>query len=224
MLCLSKLHNCLVVGFAFCSFSCAYGLVPELPDELRPADAIVVLGNRPPVDAEGRVRAELRRRVERGVQLYQQRRAPVLVMTGGSAPEGQVEAEVMRDLALRLGVPPGDIRLESSSRDTIENAGYTLALLCGDDPHCVPDLIVVSARYHLARAERLFECAGARVQLAAAPLPHESDPDHVHYERRFAAGERVVRLYYGFIDPCERARVARARRTRWRPAAFEQSP
>lgn len=186
---------------------CARGLLPETPP-LHPADAIVVLGNRPPVDAEGNVRPELRRRLEKGLALFRAGHAPLLVFTGGPDGRGHVEAEEMRRFALARGVPAERIRIEPRSRDTIENAGFTVALLCGADPTCVPELIVVSAPFHLRRARRLFECAGARVQLAAAELPAE-DPDA--YARRFAFYERFARLYYGFIDPCRRSAEARRR-------------
>jgi len=84
--------------------SCTRGLVPA-PRPLRRADVIVVLGNRPPVDAEGNVMSETRRRVEAGVALYDAGLATELLMTGGPAPHDRIEAEVMRDLAIELGVP-----------------------------------------------------------------------------------------------------------------------
>lgn len=181
-----------------------HALVPPTRTPER-AHAIVVLGNRPPVDPDGNVRPELRRRVETGVRLFHEGVAPRLVMAGGPAPSGHVEAEVMRELAISLGVPEEVIVVEPSSTDTIENAGFTVALLCGADPLCSPRLVVVTSPYHLRRAGELFACAGAEVQLAATPVP-DDDPG---YARRFAFVERFVRVYYGFVDPCERARHAR---------------
>jgi len=180
------------------------------PSSLPRADAIVVLGNRPPVDAEGRVRPELRRRVETGVRLWREGRAPLLVMTGGRAPSGHVEAEVMRELAVELGVPHEAIRVEDRSRDTIENAGFTLAMLCDEHAtretreRCEPRLLVVSSPFHLPRASELFECAGARVVVAPTPLP--DDPG---YAETFTRSESFVRFAYAFVDPCDRARRAR---------------
>ncbi|MCB9602357.1 MAG: YdcF family protein [Sandaracinus sp.] len=179
---------------------------PDVPPPTR-ADAIVVLGNRPPVDERGQVRPELRRRVETGVRLWKEGRAPLLVMTGGPAPSGHVEAEVMRDLAIELGVRPEAIRTEGRSRDTIENAGFTLAALCADDATCEPRVLLVSSPFHLPRAEALFECAGARVAMAPTPLP-EDEPG---YAERFSRSEGFVRFAYAFVDECGRARAARAR-------------
>ncbi|MCU0673182.1 MAG: YdcF family protein [Myxococcota bacterium] len=185
-----------------------------IPTSLPRADAIVVLGNRPPVDAEGRVRPELRRRVETGVRLWKEGRAPLLVMTGGPAPSGHVEAEVMRELAVELGVPPDAIRVEGRSRDTIENAGFTIAMLCGEaHEDCEPRLLVVSSPFHLPRAGELFECAGARVVVAPTPLP--DDPEHAEtYAETFTRSESFVRFAYAFVDPCDRARRARGQSPR----------
>ena len=173
-------------------------LPPTTP--LRQADAIVVLGNRPPTDAAGHVMPETRRRVERGVALFHAGLADTLVMTGGPAPHGRVEAEVMRDLALSLGVPAEAVRVEPRSTDTIENARYTVALLCEGEALCFPSVIVVSTPYHLERAGHLFACAGARVQLAGTEIPLEPG-----YARRLAFTERVVRVYYALFDECAAA-------------------
>ena len=189
------------------------------PTPLHRADVIVVLGNRPPVDADGRVRAETRRRVEKGVSLHREGVAPRLLMTGGRAPSGHVEAEVMRDLAISLGVPSEAILIEPLARDTIDNAGHAIALLCGPDPTCIPEVVVVSSPYHLQRAQGLFECAGARVQLAPTDVP--DDPT---YARNFAWSERFVRLYYGFINECERVRRARDRMAADRDGVEDRRP
>ncbi|MBX3250451.1 MAG: YdcF family protein [Myxococcales bacterium] len=204
---LGRAASVVAVGLAALTLSAAcapHALVPPTRPVER-ADAIVVLGNRPPVDADGNLRPELRRRIETGVRLYHEGVAPRLVMTGGPAPSGHVEAEVMREHAIALGVPEAAITIERASTDTIENAGFTLAILCGDDPLCTPRVVVVTSPYHLRRAGELFACAGADVQLAPTPLP-DDDPG---YARRFAFSERFVRVYYGFIDECERAALAR---------------
>ncbi len=175
-------------------------------DPLPVADAIVVLGNRPPVDARGHIRPELRRRVETGVRLFREGRAPLLILSGGPAPSGHVEAEVMRRFAIALGVPPQRIRVEPWSRSTAENAAFTVELLCGDDPLCAPSLILVSSPFHLPRAERLFACAGARVHRGATPIPRDRK-----YQRRAALYETLAEIHAGSRDPCRRIRALRGR-------------
>lgn len=172
---------------------------------LERAEAVVVLGNRPPVDRQGRVQPETYRRVKQGVALWYRGLAPILVMTGGPAPYGVVEADIMRDLAVRWGVPSERIVRERRSQNTIENARQTVALLCAKRPaappaSCEPRIIVVSSPYHLRRARTLFQCAGARVQLAASAYP-----DSEATRRSALWHERIVRLAYAFFDPCRRA-------------------
>ena len=189
--------SCVLFAFSVAPLvSCGHGHVQRA---LRSADAIVVLGNRPPTDAEGNVMPETRRRVTRGVALYRAGLADALLMTGGPAPHDRIEAEVMRDLAIELGVPASAIRLEKRSTDTIENARHSMALLCDEAP-CYPSVIVVSSPYHLERARRLFECAGFRVQTAETEVPEGP------YGRRFSFSEMMVRFAYAFIDECARAR------------------
>jgi len=182
--------------FATLATLAACASVPA-PQVLGPADAIVVLGNRPPVNEDGTVRFETRTRVEAGVRVYERGLAPVVLMAGGPAPSGHIEAEVMRDLAIELGVPPEAIRIEPRSTDTIENARFGVAALCAGQPEpCRPKIILVTSPYHLRRAEHLFECAGARVQLHAADFP--SNPVRVLMES-------TIRVVYGFIPECRRA-------------------
>lgn len=167
---------------------------------LRPADAVVVLGNRPPRKPDGSVADETGRRVRRGVELFEQRLAPRFVVTGGPAPGGGTEAQVMSAYARELGVPADAITEEGRSRDTAENAGFSHRLLCPDEQHCADDIIVVTSPYHLRRAARLFECAGFRVQAAAAELPNDTG-----YQASFTAYEYAVGLTGLFRDSCARA-------------------
>jgi uncharacterized SAM-binding protein YcdF (DUF218 family) len=115
------------------------------------ADAIVVLGC-PSA-------ARLRRRVERGVRLWREGRAPVLLLSGGG--RGPVpEAEIMRRLALAAGVPQAALLIEPGSRDTLGNAHETARLLRA---HGLNSVMLVSDHAHLRRAALLFRLAGVAV-------------------------------------------------------------
>ena len=169
-------------------------------EPVHPAEAIVVLGNRPPVNAFGEVRPETRRRVEAGVELYKKAMAPLVVMTGGKSG-GFVEAEVMRDLAIRLGTPAQAVLVETESLSTITNARNTIRLLRRRFRRSECSVIVVSSPYHLARARQLFECAGAKVQIHPSKIPPS-----VGYRVGFTMYEWIIRGIYLFFDPCKRAR------------------
>jgi uncharacterized SAM-binding protein YcdF (DUF218 family) len=124
------------------------------------ADAVVVLGCR--------ASAALNRRLDRGIRLFQQGAAPLLVLSGGGA--GPLpEAEVMRRAALACGVPETALLIEPRSRNTFENARETARLLASRGLRSV---LLVSDRAHLLRAALLFRLAGLRVAgWAGAPPP-----------------------------------------------------
>ena len=197
----------LVIVLALAGLGCGMPgselLLPPRP--LRRADAIVVLGNRPPTDAEGRITPELERRMRRGVELLERGLAPRLVLTGGES-RGVVEADVMARYAEARGVPASAILRERRASDTAENAGFSVRALCEGRPSCAPRVIVVSSPHHLRRAVALFRCAGARVQHAASELPEDRGA-----QIAAAAYEYAVGLAYIVDDACARAATAARR-------------
>jgi uncharacterized SAM-binding protein YcdF (DUF218 family) len=131
----------------------------------RAADAIVVLGC--PVLPDGQASPGLVRRVARGVALFRQGVAPLLVLSGGGLG-GVPEAEIMRCLALAAGVPQAALLVEPRSRNTLENARETARLLAAQG---LASVLLVSDRVHLPRAALLFRRAGLAVAGRAAPPP-----------------------------------------------------
>jgi uncharacterized SAM-binding protein YcdF (DUF218 family) len=127
------------------------------------ADAIVVLGCRLPRD--GHPGGAIERRVAAGVALLAAGAAPLLLLSGGgSGPRS--EAAAMRELALGLGAPEPALLLEPRSRDTIENALCSAALLRARG---LSRVIVVTDRYHALRARVVFRHAGLAVVRVASP-------------------------------------------------------
>lgn len=179
-------------------------LVPEQPQ--RPADAIVVLGIRPGLRADGSVNPELARRMARGLALYDAGLAPKLLVTGGSIQP--TEAAVMSRIALAHGVPRSAIVFEPYAADTIENARRSVGLLCRPDRkrRCKPSVLLVTSGFHMARSQALFECAGAEVQPAASkPGPEPG------YRTFWGLFEAAVRVRYAFDDPCAHAALPSSR-------------
>ncbi len=167
-------------------------------DSLHPADAIVVLGYGPPVAESGGPVAELVRRVEKGVELYKDDMAPVLIMTGGNTYKDYYESEVMKDVAVSMGVPPEAVICERQAMSTIDNAGHTARIM---DERGMESCIVVSSPYHLKRAARLFSAAGIEVQTAGCRVP-----DGPAYAITFSVYEYLVRIQYAFIDEEQRVK------------------
>jgi uncharacterized SAM-binding protein YcdF (DUF218 family) len=177
-------------------------------------DAIVVLGHRPPLTG-AELEYETRARVDRGIELFRQGRAPRLLFSGGPSTPQAIEADVMASYAAARGVPAEALLRERASRDTIENARLSLALLrrelelshvrsradeSGPSSLRRPRIVLVTSDYHLERASRLFRCAGAEVEGVSVPLAISR-----RAQRKKRRSERFVHFYYWFIDECGRA-------------------
>ncbi|HET7713623.1 MAG TPA: YdcF family protein [Patescibacteria group bacterium] len=128
-----------VLGYLSLIFLGEY-LTPS--DTLKRADAIVVLSGGPD-------------RVQWGIKLYQDGWAPRLVLVGAALDKsGPSNAEAMRKIALRAGVPDTAIFLEEDSTNTLENATFGKAIL---DSFGAKSIILVTSPYHQRRAYETFK-------------------------------------------------------------------
>lgn len=134
-------------------------------EQAAPADALVVLGAR--VMPGGVPSGALLARVEKAVELYQRGLAPRLVFSGGIGVHPPSEAQVMREEAVRLGVPSEACHLEEQSHSTEQNARYSAELLRALG---VRRVVVVSDPYHLLRARQYFRLQGFEVTTSPALL------------------------------------------------------
>jgi uncharacterized SAM-binding protein YcdF (DUF218 family) len=104
----------------------------------------------------------------------------------------------MRELALGAGVRPEALLLEDRSRDTIENAVFSAALL---RERALERVIVVSEAYHLLRARILFRAVKLDVVATSAP-PVRLRRDFLMYLRELVALPRsLLRLALGDARP-----------------------
>lgn len=142
-------------------------------DRLHPVDAIVVLGAR--VQPGGRLSRSAAERVLCAVQLHQQGWAPVLLFTGGGAAELPAEADEMAAEALRLGVPGDALLVETSSRNTWENAAFSADVLRARK---LRSAIVVTHAFHCRRTKRAFLRRGisALAHPVSSTWMREGDP------------------------------------------------
>jgi uncharacterized SAM-binding protein YcdF (DUF218 family) len=110
-------------------------------------------------------------RAGKAVALYQNGWAKRIIFSGAAAdPESPSNAEQMRDIALRAGVPASAIILEPAANNTEENARNVAKILSQNGWR---DVILTTSPYHLRRAKLLFESAtrdlsGATIRTAAA--------------------------------------------------------
>ena len=138
-------------------------------DSANSADAIVVLSGmvRTIKGANGLVYewGEASDRIFAGIDLIQENKAPVLVLTGGKLPwsAGKPEGEYLKAIAEKLGVPSDIILLTENVQNTDQEARAVAKLLNKD----VPNIILVTSAFHMPRAQKVFEAAGIEV----SPFP-----------------------------------------------------
>lgn len=136
------------------------------PETLPRADAIVVLsGMVRTVPGEGGAVPEWTDAVDRlfgGVDLFRAGKAPRVILTRGLLPwqsSTLPEGEVLRPVAVRLGVPERAISLTTPAENTEQEARAVRALLGPAPAH----VLLVTSAFHMPRAQALFEQTGLRV-------------------------------------------------------------
>lgn len=115
-------------------------------------DVILVLGS--PTELQGEISAEQRWRVEEGVRELRAGRAPRLLFSGAAVAYPFVEARAMAAYARGLGVPRERILLETQARNTIQNIGFSEAILRA---HGWRSMEVISSPDHLPRAALILQ-------------------------------------------------------------------
>ena len=116
-------------------------------------DVIVVLGAA--LGPDGDLGPALAERVLAGVEAWRKGMAPSLMMTG------KLEAERMRQRAVKLGVPAASVLVEPTALTTRENAVRCAALMRA---HGMSRALVVTQGYHRPRAVAAFRKVGVAAE------------------------------------------------------------
>lgn len=131
--------------------------------DLGRVDAIVVLGGDGP------------RRASRAAALYRAGVAPHVIIAGDG------DCTFIRQMMIDSGVPPGVIQMECQSRNTWENARFSVPMLIEAK---VRRAVIVTSWFHSRRALACFRAAAPHVAFASAPVEPEwsswrlmEDPD-----------------------------------------------
>ncbi len=116
-----------------------------------------------------------------------------LIFTGGKGEaSNDSEAEVMRAVAMRLGIDPEVIVLEEQSTSTWENLVYSRPLVAECD-----SIIAISDGYHLARIRYLAELQGWG-SVRTFPADH---PPSGKFLVRSVLREIAAMIYYMTVVP-----------------------
>lgn len=134
--------------------------VYTLNQRIRPAEVGIVLGAG--LWANGSPTPVLYDRVSTGVDLYKSAKVNKLLMSGDGRSDSYNEPEVMKQVAISLGVPPDNIILDYAGRRTYDS------LFRAREIHHVVEAIVITQRFHLDRALYLCDALGIHARGVAA--------------------------------------------------------
>ena len=186
-----------LVAFVFVAFTPLANVLGNrlaLPEDLNPADAIVVLGAG--MDPDGELNRPSLKRTVRGIELYQLGYSPLLFLLGPARNEGSPsEAEVRRRLARTMGMNPDQLLTEENGLNTREEARLSQERLF---PLGIESILLVTEGQHLIRAVELFENEGFQVYPAPAndySTQPEGPGGRIALMKRILE-EQAARIYY----------------------------
>ncbi len=149
--------------------------------EVGKADAIIILGAAINTPA-------LTNRTLTALRLYQQGKADTMILSGGKIADSDIsEAQFMEKVIARNTADPISYILEDQSHNTYENIKNSKAALKSVGNRS--SIIIVSDKFHLARAYLLAKRAGFKTVYWSSPEPdYYSRADlNYYYLREFIA-------------------------------------
>lgn len=124
------------------------------------ADCILVLGAG--IKADNSPSLMLKDRLDRACELYENGAAPKIIMTGDHGRKNYDEVQVMKDYAIKKGIPSSDIFMDHAGFSTYESMYRAKSIFQAEK------VIVVSQKYHLYRALYSGKGLGLKVTGVAA--------------------------------------------------------
>ena len=97
-------------------------------------------------------------RLFQAIALYKKGQIKQILLSGGSAnliDRKIKEADLVIQYLKLIGIPDSAILIENQSRNTIENARYSLALIAKNNPKA--KILVITSAWHIPRAKLIFD-------------------------------------------------------------------
>lgn len=132
-----------------------YITIDGFSDHGQNADLAVILGNK--VNEDGTLSIRLEKRLESGIDLYENHRIKKILVSGGLGKEGFYEGDKMKEFLVEKGIPDSLIIVDNhgdNTRATVINALKLKPQLKFNS------LIIVSQYFHVTRTKKLFKDRG----------------------------------------------------------------
>lgn len=175
----------LLAGFAYVAVTFVQVWDASRSDEVRPSDAIVVLGA---AQYNCEPSPVLRSRLDHALELYEDGVAPRIVVTGGKrAGDVCTEAQAGADYLLAAGVPDEDIDREVDGTNTWESIAASANFLI-DEGHT--RVVLVTDDYHALRVRAIADELG--LEPVVSPVGDDASFRELAKETGAVAVGRVV--------------------------------
>lgn len=154
------------------------------------AEAIVVLGA---AQYNGTPSPVLRARLDHAADLWREKYAPTIVVTGGRIPgDSHTEAGASAAYLGTKGVPDANVLREVQGRSSWESLQATARFLEDRNIH---DVILVSDPFHNARIKAMGEDLGLKVQVSATRTSPIKGRERVPYYLKEVASLSLGKLF-----------------------------
>lgn len=137
-------------------------------------------------------------RVFNGVKFFKQHEVRLLVLSGeGRKSDAETEAEVMKDLAIALGVSEDKIITESKSRNTMEHAIELEKIF---PPTEKIHIGIVTSALHMPRAVQVFRKKYSRDVIIPIPVGYIYSPQKYNFESIIPSVDAFVKSSYAIHE------------------------
>lgn len=131
-------------------------------------DVIIVLGY--PAKKDGSMSPILRERIKKAAKLYHEGIAGVIICTGAAVANNYVEADVMSQALIELGVPDCSIIREKLAKGTYENLVNSKKIM---KDRGLKTAVIVSSPWHLRKASSYAYRIEIDHSVEKSKIPHE---------------------------------------------------
>jgi len=131
-------------------------------------DVIIVLGY--PAKKNGSMSPILRERIKKAAKLYHEGIAGVIICTGAAVANNYVEADVMSQALIELGVPYCSIIREKLAKCTYENLVYSKKTM---QDRGLKTAVIVSSPWHLRKGSSYAYRIEIDHLVEKSKIPHE---------------------------------------------------
>ncbi|QWX82991.1 YdcF family protein [Cellulophaga sp. HaHaR_3_176] len=142
----------------------AYITIDGLTNNKKNVDIAVILGNK--VNEDGTLSVRLEKRLECGLNLYQNGQVKKIFVSGGLGKEGFYEGDKMKEYLIKKNVPDSLIIVDNYGNNTLATVNNTIKV---KDSLNFKSIIAVSQYFHLTRTKMLFKKQGFKNISSASP-------------------------------------------------------